>query len=138
MGTPPASNFFIKHVKNGLQLLPARKHTTCKHPKHAGSPMRQQMEEDRIQDGKGEDKDDWKDKEEGEMVASLQAETSFVATPPTRILAEEKIVIMGVFPHLEEGKGLNVWKAQVKKIVWRHGGTIQDAVSSSTNLLILG
>jgi hypothetical protein len=48
------------------------------------------------------------------------------------------MAITGIFPHLEEGEGLNVGKAQVEAMIQQHGGIIRGAVQGNANLLIVG
>jgi hypothetical protein len=64
------STYFIKRMKDGLQISPGRRCLTFKHPKNFGSPMRQQMDEDHEgEDGDGEGEEVWDDIVDGEAKA---------------------------------------------------------------------
>ena len=48
------------------------------------------------------------------------------------------MVISGIFPHLEEGEGLDVGKAVVEELISRHGGIVGNNVRGNTDMLIMG
>jgi hypothetical protein len=111
--------YFIKCMKDSLQILPGRRRSTFKRPKNFGSPMRQQMDEDHEnKDGDGEGEEDWGNIVDGEAktISSQQANAGDSGqSSSARILTGKRIAITGIFPHLEEGDGLNVGKAKLRR-----------------------
>jgi hypothetical protein len=53
-------------------------------------------------------------------------------------LALKRVAISGFFPHLEEGKGLNVGKAAVAELISRHGGMLSTAARGNRDMLVVG
>jgi hypothetical protein len=100
------------------------------------------MDEDhKGEDGDKEGEEDWNNIVDGEAktISSQQANTGDSGqSSSAHILTGKQIAITGIFPHLEEGNGLNVGKAQVAAMIQQHGGIIQGAVQGNTNLLIVG
>jgi hypothetical protein len=135
------STYFIQCMKEGLQISPGRRRLIFKRPKNFGSPMRQQMDKDhKGEDGDGEGEEDWDNIVDGEAktISSQQANAGDSGRSSlARILTGKQIAITGILPHLEEGNGLNVGKAQVAAMIQQHGGIIQGVVQGNTNLLIV-
>jgi hypothetical protein len=122
------STYFIKCMKDSLQISPGRRHSTFKCPKNFGLPMRQQMDKDHEgKDGDREGEEDWDDIVDGEAktISSQQANVGNSSQSSLAcILTGKRIAITGIFPPLEEGDGLNVGKAQVAAMIQQHGGII--------------
>jgi hypothetical protein len=96
------STYFIKCMKDSLQILPGRRHSTFKCPKNDGLPMRQQMDKDhKGEDGDREGEEDWDNIVDGEAktISSQQANVGNSGQSSLAcILTGKRIAITGISP----------------------------------------